>query len=237
MGRRGQIIKKAGQEHRQELVRLIKQAAYRYSAWKIWDDLMFMSAAVLSQPVYWVQEREDEYLHRINQYDKETQALFPVMFGEIVLAFDQEGCVDILGDLYMQLELYNKWKGQFFSPDSICELMSKMVGANLVTEVEKQGYISVMDPCCGSGAMLIAFARNAEQAGVNYQTDVLFVGQDVDPVVAHMCYISMSLLALPGYVIIGNSLLVECKEILYTPMYFIRGFQWRRQRALEEDES
>ena len=40
----------------------------------------------------------------------------------------------------------------------------------------------------------------------------------------------MSLLGLPGYVIIGNSLLMECREVMYTPMYFIHGFQWRKQR-------
>jgi len=47
----------------------------------------------------------------------------------------------------------------------------------------------------------------------------------------------MSLLGMPGYVIIGNSLLhppvagrthPEC-EYLYTPTYYIHGFQWRRQ--------
>jgi hypothetical protein len=73
--------------------------------------------------------------------------------------------------------------------------------------------------------------------GINFQHDVLFVGQDVDPVVARMCYIQMSLLGMPGYVIIGNSLLYpptgrihpEC-EYLYTPMYFIQGFRWRRQK-------
>ena len=59
MGRHGQIVKQAGQEHRQELIRLIKQAAHNCATWQIWDDLMFFSAAAISQPLKWVQARED----------------------------------------------------------------------------------------------------------------------------------------------------------------------------------
>ena len=232
MSRRGQIIKRAGQEHRQELEKLIKQASYNHATWQIWDDLMYMGAAALSQPVNWVQAREDEYLRRIGRYDKKTQALFPQMFGEIILAFEQEGLVDILGDMYMQLELYNKWKGQFFTPSHICELMAKMVDTDMTAEIESRGYASITDPCCGGGAMLLAYAKVAHEAGVNYQTDVLFVGQDIDPVVARMCYISMALLGMPGYVIIGNSLLMDKEnwDYWFTPMYFIHGFQWRQRR-------
>jgi len=232
MGRRGQIVNRVGQEHRQELAKLIKQASYSHATWQIWDDLMYMSAAALSQPVSWVQAREDEYLRRIGRYDKKTQALFPQMFGEIILAFEQEGLVDVLGDMYMQLELHNKWKGQFFTPSHICELMAKMVDTDITAEIENRGYASIVDPCCGGGAMLLAYAKVAHEAGVNYQTDVLFVGQDIDPVVARMCYISMSLLGMPGYVIIGNSLLMDKEnwDYWFTPMYFIHGFQWRQQQ-------
>jgi type I restriction-modification system DNA methylase subunit len=225
------------QEHRQELVRLVKQASAVTSTWRIWDDLMFMSAATLSQPLQWNQKREDEYLRRISQYEPQQQTLFPMMFAEIVLALEQEGITDVLGEMYMELELYNHWRGQFFTPEPICRMMGRMVGADVVDLIKQQGFITVNDPCCGSGAMLIAFTHNCMDEGVNFQHDVLFVGQDVDPVVARMCYIQMSLLGMPGYVIIGNSLLhpptgmihPEC-DYLFTPMYFINGFQWRRQK-------
>ena len=247
MSRRGQIIKKPGQEHRQELAKLIKEAAYMHATWQIWDDLTYFAAAALAQPTLWVQKREDEYIKRAKQYNIKTQELFTRMFAEIVLAFEQEGCVDILGDMYMQLELFNKWTGQYFTPSHLCELMAKMTEGDMKAEVEKQGYISVCDPCCGGGAMLIAFAKNALEQGINYQRDVLFVGQDIDPVVARMCYISMALLGMPGYVIVGNSLLMDTQnwEYWFTPMYFVNGFSWRKQKtagitaasALEETEA
>jgi len=242
LSRRGQIIRRLGQEHRQELVKLVKQAATMTSAWRIWDDFMFMAAAALAQPLRWVQKREDEYLKRIGQYDPKVQALFPMMFAEIVEALEQEGITDVLGDIYMELEMYNHWKGQFFTPNPICRMMAEMQFTDVVELIEHQGFITVNDPCCGSGAMLIAFAQICKDKNVDYQRKVLFVGQDIDPVVVRMCYVQMSLLGMPGYIIIGNSLLCppvdgkmhpEC-EYLYTPMYYIHGFRWRRQRESVE---
>ena len=195
---------------------------------------MYFAAVALSQPMQWVQEREDEYLRRMRQYDKDTQALFPEMFAKIILAFETEGFADILGDIYMQLELHNKWKGQFFTPFYISELMAKMAttAEGIASEVEQKGYFSVAELSCGGGAMLIAYAKVAHMEGVNYQRDVLFVGQDIDPVVARMCYISMALLGMPGYVIIGNSLLMDKEnwDYWFTSMYFIQGFEWRKQK-------
>ena len=114
MSRTGTIIHRNRQEHRRELVNLIKQAACKHAAWQVWDDLMYMSAAAIAQPFMWVQAREDEYLRRIGGYDKAIQGLFPLMLAEIVLALEQEGLVDVLGGLYMELELSNHWKAQFF---------------------------------------------------------------------------------------------------------------------------
>ena len=85
--------------------------------------------------------------------------------------------------------------------------------------------------------MLIAFANVCKERDVNFQRDILFIGQDIDPVVARMCYISMSLLGMAGYVIVGNTLLMDTQnwDYWFTPMYFIHGFQWRRQRSISSD--
>ncbi len=80
--------------------------------------------------------------------------------------------------------------------------------------------------------------------GVNYQKDVLFVGQDIDKVVAMMAYIQFSLLGCPGYIIVGNSLTdmpdghvlfpqgTEQHEIWMMPMFVTDIWEKRRQMAL-----
>lgn len=52
----------------------------------------------------------------------------------------------------------------------------------------------------------MAFANECTRQGVNYQTSVLFVAQDIDLTAGLMCYIQLSLLGCPGYVVIGNTL-------------------------------
>jgi type I restriction-modification system DNA methylase subunit len=161
------------------------------------------------------------------------------MFAELVLEFEENGCHDVLGEMYMELEMYNKWIGQFFTPAHVASMIGKMVESSK-DEIERQGFIKVCDPCCGAGVLLIEFASNCKDVNVNYQRDVLFIAQDIDPVVAKMCYIQMSLLGMPGYVKIGNTFIPQdTDEYWFTPMYLLSGFTWRRQKnfAAEAIES
>ena len=64
------------------------------------------------------------------------------------------------------------------------------------------------------------------------EESVLFSAQDIDPVAALMCYVQMSLLGMPGFVIIGDSLIPSDKyDVWYTPMYFLQGFHYRTQKS------
>jgi hypothetical protein len=87
--------------------------------------------------------------------------------------------------------------------------------------------------------MLIAFAESAYKQGINYQRDVLFVGQDVDSTVARMGFVQLSLLGCAGYVAIGDSLSNPITgdvllpntgnhDVWFMPMYFTGVWQYRR---------
>jgi type I restriction-modification system DNA methylase subunit len=154
------------------------------------------------------------------------------MYIELVKEFNEIGCHDVLGELYMELGMHNKWHGQFFTPKHIAGLMAKLTEPKK-EDVEKRGFIVATDQCCGSGVLLIEFADNCKNIGINFQQDVLFVGQDIDPVVARMCHIQMSILGMPGYVKIGDSLNPkDSDQILFTPFYVLSGFTWRKQKEL-----
>jgi hypothetical protein len=244
--KKGKITHKPGQEHRTALIKLLEKFQHQFNIWQVWDDMVYFCAAALSQPCQWVQAREDEYLRRIQRYPKDLQELFPQMLAEIVLAFEQEGFADVLGSMYMDLNLGNHWKGQFFTPYEVALMMAKMSGDNPAEEIKQNGFSSVSDSSCGSGVMLIAAAQNYFDNKVNYQQNVLFVGQDVDSVVALMAFIQMSLLGMPGYVIIGNSFTqplvgdalfpkigkinenIPDADIWFTPMFFTDVWRYRR---------
>ena len=129
------------------------------------------------------------------------------------------------------MNLQQEQKGQFFTPYHISEFMSELqfpgIGAD--EAVQENGYISVSDPACGAGAMLIAFANVAKKHGINYQKHVLFVAQDIDRTAAMMCYIQLSLLGCPAIVAVGDSLAKPFphpdNEVWCTLFYYLN--QWR----------
>jgi len=198
----GQIVIKKGQEKRRGFVELFEKFQNNHSNWQVWQDFVYTASAAIAQTCDFRQEREDEYLRIIGNYNDQEKELFPKMLDAIVNAFETERFADILGDMYMQLDLGDRRKGQYFTPYNVCLMMAKMLSENPADEIKKRGFTTVGDPCCGGGALLIAFAQNCFEQGVNYQRDVLSVGQDVDQVVARMAFIQLSLLGCPGYVVI-----------------------------------
>ena len=79
------------------------------------------------------------------------------------------------------------------------------------------------------------------EKGVNYQRNVYFVAQDIDSLVAKMCYIQMSLLGMPGIVIVGDTLSSPMKgDYWLTPFHFIFGtsiLQRHKKKQKQETES
>ncbi len=47
------------------------------------------------------------------------------MLGALVYGIEDR-LTDILGSVFHELELHNKWTGQFFTPFHLCQMMAKM---------------------------------------------------------------------------------------------------------------
>lgn len=226
-------------EIEKDFIKAFNRLSYRHNPWTVWQNFINMAACSISnavdrQPETW-KAREGSYLAAAKAYDKEELDDFVKMFGLLVQALEDNPAQDFLGNLYMSLDFGSGWSGQFFTPWHVAEFMAQIELANGVvfSELEKQGYISVNDPACGAGCMLIAFAQACRKTEkINYQQQVLFTGQDIDRVVAQMCYIQLSLLGCPGYVVVGDTLArPTCgsalrpvvhpdNEIWFTPMWF-----------------
>jgi hypothetical protein len=226
-------------EIEKDFIKAFNRLSYRHNPWTVWQHFINMAACSISnavdrQPETW-RRREESYLATVKAYDKEELDDFVKMFGLLVQALEENPAQDFLGNLYMSLDFGRGWSGQFFTPWHVAEFMAQIELANGVvfSELEKQGYISVNDPACGAGCMLIAFAQACRKMEkINYQRQVLFVGQDIDRVVAQMCYIQLSLLGCPGYVVVGDTLarptcgpalrpvIHADNEIWFTPMWF-----------------
>lgn len=231
-------------QSKKELVKIFDEACARHNRWTVWSDFMALIAISISNTVDSVhaEEREKTYLQIAGKYNRHEIECCSRMFAEIVLGMEANPDQDFLGDLFMTLELSNSHAGQFFTPYCVCQAMAKMTEPDIPGRIEREHWISVSDPACGAGALLVAFANECMAQKVNYQTSVLFVAQDIDFVVGCMCYIQLSLLGCAGYVVIDNSITHPSTsydprgliprdngQIWYTPFYFREEWHFRRQ--------
>jgi type I restriction-modification system DNA methylase subunit len=219
-------------------------------SYTVWSDCMALFAITIAntsisqlaekQPFKSVYtKRENEYKHIINTYTKKEQKLFPQMFALLIEELERQPNQDLLGELYMLLQISNKNAGQFFTPYRVCQLMGSTIidRKQIGKQVHKKGYVGVNDCACGAGATLISVSEQCKKIfkKYNYQNHVYFTGQDIDITCVHMCYIQLSLHGLAGYVIHDNTLTSpepvlpdELEKIWFTPVWFTDVWTLRR---------
>ena len=225
-------------EDQRKFIKAFEALTYTQSEWEAWTDFITMAACSIANAVDRSEryaERERMYMEIAGRYKSEHLGVFAELLAVVAEALERDPEQDFLGVLFQDLELNSHWHGQFFTPYCVCKMMAEMqIGGNDQAEIEKR-YISVSDPACGAGALLIAAANAYKASGINYQTSVLFVAQDIDFTAAMMCYIQLSLLGCSGYVIVGDTLrhpptdpLPDDYQVWYTPFYFTDVWHWRR---------
>jgi len=161
---------------------------------------------------------------------------FPEMLGALTLALEAEPS-DVLGRTFHELELHNKWAGQFFSPYPLCRMMAAMTlggEAELRERISQRGFITASEPAVGSGAMVIALAHAMKDLGINYQQHLHVTAVDVDAKCVHMAYLQFALLHVPAVIVHGNSLSLEEHAHWYTPAHILDG--WRHRLAQTETD-
>jgi type I restriction-modification system DNA methylase subunit len=215
---------------RKDLVRLLREISDAgHQLWRVWSDFVEASAISISNRVDLRQHdaREARYLQIVGAYKQDQVHKLAHAFGALALSLEEEPA-DVLGSVFMELELGNRWKGQFFTPFHLCRLMAAMqMGDGVDAEIAAKGYITVNDPCVGGGAMPLAFAAELRAAGHDPARRLHVTAQDVDTTAVHMAYVQLSLMGVPAVVILGNSLAVEEREHWYTPAHALGGWSQR----------
>lgn len=226
--------------HKENLIKAIVKLGPIYSVWDVFSDFTALSALSIANSTkqgskeLW-DAREAEYIKIIGKYSKEESAEFPIMLAELTLALEYESDIgggphDVLGEVFHALELHNKYKGQFFTPQSICEMMSEItLDKELDERIKENGYVTLCEPCCGSGAMILGFAKALKKRGYNYCSQLYAEAIDKDLRCVYMFYIQLSLYGIPAMVIHGNFLALETYSCWATPLYIDNDWNARLQ--------
>lgn len=169
-----------------------------YSPHQVFSDWVEMYAITISNACTLLnsklkQSREQKYLEIVKKYKNTEMSKFPDLCGLLTIALDND-IADVLGNVYMGLESGSKHTGQFFTPNHISRLTARL----MPPVADADGVIRFTEPTCGSGGMIIAYAKVLSEQGVNYQKKLEVVTQDIDYRCVHMCYVQLSLLGIKG---------------------------------------
>lgn len=221
-----------------ELVGMFNELAGSRSLWQIYNDCVEMFAVSIQNIFIFGkkhEQNEEEYKRVSSNYSKAELDKISQIFAKIFEMLEENPFRDLLGDLYMQLNMGSDALGQVFTPYGTSYMMSEMTcDIELIKrEIESKGYIRIAEPSCGGGANVISLCEVLKNNDINYQNQCVIVCQDLSRIAALMCYTVLSLIGCSAVIKIGDSLcdpftnykdeLAKGSDIWTTPMFHLNN--------------
>ncbi len=209
-------------------VRLFGDTARYHHRGRVFEDLITCASISVENSWLKCESLEKEYLEVIGRYERADVERFPQLFGMIIEGVSLKS--DFLGSLFMELELGSTHMAQFFTPYEVSRLMAQIELVDVEKHFQDQDFITVAEPACGAGGMMIAVADVLQERGFNPQKAMWAHCTDVDALAARLCYLQLSLLGIPGAVVVGNALTLQQRRVMLTPMHHMGMWQYRLAR-------
>ena len=205
--------------YKNDFMKCLQSIEYGRNNYDVFQDFLTLATLSFHNVIAKDEKVEKEYLDIIGRYKNKKQ--FAELLVITTLALEEKP-QDFLGDIFMSAGFGNVRGGQFFTPYHLSKMMSEItIGNNFKDQIEKDGYVTLSEPCCGAGGMIIAASEVIREKGYNPQTQMKFVGIDIDLKCCQMAYIQTSLLGLRGEIYHGNTISMEMWKKFITPMSII----------------
>lgn len=203
----------------------------RYS---VFSDFIFCMAAAYRNSINFSEEIEAEYLTVINSYKRSDIEKICKLFSLTVLIANSGTPADHLGFFYSEMNFTSRYQGQFFTPDDLSFLMVQLQLPNLKSHIEKNNYATISDPACGAGSTFMACIRHCLNSNINPQESLFIHGQDIDRVIALMCYVQLCIWHIPCEICVGDTLRNEQREVWHSPAYHLG--HWGHRLSLDRNK-
>lgn len=145
---------------------------------------------------------------------------------------------DVLGDVFNELHLNDRHGGQIFTPNFAADIMANLAMSDdfITTEIERRGFVTVQENCCGSGIITLNALNRLLELGINPQRQSLVIASDIDEQSVLMTYIQLSFYGIPAVVTQkDNATDAELSPPWYTPMFVHDG--WAARYATDDSHS
>jgi hypothetical protein len=161
---------------------------------------------------------ERAYLGAIQPYSRDELQRLVQLYGLAVLAFSALPATDLLGRVFMELDIGNQHVGQYFTPPPVARAMATMMVHDARPLIERKGVVTVAEPACGSGCLIIEMANELYELGYDPKQVLKVHATDISRDGFNMAYVQLSLLNIPIVVVHGDTLRLEVWESRPTPM-------------------
>lgn len=220
-----------------KILKMIEKASYRVSTHEFLSDIFECGAIAISNrfDLAKAEKREEQYRNIMGKYDKAVQQLMREIFSEIYILLMNQihpavGFDDYLGELYMRSETSSSRAGQFFTPYHLSKACAEITvnQAQVDQYMEQDKILTVNEPACGSGGMVLALAEILyTKYHFNISRNLFVVCSDIDSRCVHMTYLQLGLAGIPAVIYQQNTLTLETWDVWETPAYIM---QWLRFR-------
>lgn len=196
-------------------------------------DFFELSAISIRNAVDFGRERdtyEMRYKAIAEKYRKEyldiIASAFAMLGSQILKAANGDiPFADWAGEIYMDSGTSNGRAGQFFTPYHVSHLMAEcsLGREEVLGRIGKDpdDVITIYEPTCGAGGLIVASIDVLKGHGVNYAWNVFVDCGDIDARCVHMTYVTLSLLGVPAVVRLGDALMMKYHEAWFTPAYLM----------------
>lgn len=201
----------------------LKMLSRQYDTMKIIQDVCYLTAATISQNFNYQEERRQECIRIKQHYDESIYDNILQLSGKIIKLCSgmyDNGFQDYLGEIYMQYvsKSSQNARGIFFTPYHVARFMAEIT----LDKSIKKDFITIGEPCCGSGVLMLAALDVMKNSDFNYTNNALIVAQDITPICVHMCYIQLSCAGAAAVVKQGNSLEFKVYDEWFTPAFMLQ---------------
>lgn len=178
---------------------------------------------------------EAEYMKIVKfcRNPKETMSDLAVMLGAMTLALSADP-VDFVGPVFSEIAA-DSGMGQFFTPHELSYLIAKLSIPPREEALADKQYITIQEPACGVGGMILATNVALREAGYDVAREVHWFAVDVDRRAISAAYLQAALTDCSGVFVHGNTLSLETWGTSITPAAFVypKTFE-RADRAMPE---
>ncbi len=217
-------------------IKTFNELSYKHNHHALFKDFCLMAAHSIANTTHkglvperlqdaaqW-KRREEEYLRVVRKYSRDEASHFAELLSWVTRGLSTRWG-DFIGELYGDLEVYNKHSGQFFTPYEVSSMMARMtMGGELDAWPENKRAVTLYDPCCGAGSTLIAACEHVANIAKLHRLHVTAV--DIDLTCVHMSYIQLSLLGVSAFVFHGDTLQMETYDCFVTPGMYLSGLAY-----------